>query len=48
MLEIKSKGYTLHVYTVNSLERADELFNWGVDGIFTDVGHLSPARYREQ
>ena len=44
VLEIKSKGYRLHVYTVNSLFRANELFLWGVDGIFTDAGQLfSPA-----
>lgn len=34
--EIKSNGYGLACYTVNDRERADELFSWGVDAIFTD------------
>lgn len=34
--EIKSHGYGLACYTVNDTERADELFSWGVDAIFTD------------
>jgi len=33
---IKQAGYGLLSYTVNTLEKADELFAWGVDGIFTD------------
>ncbi|GEP76931.1 glycerophosphodiester phosphodiesterase family protein [Staphylococcus carnosus] len=38
---IKSEGYTLNVYTVNEKDRANQLFRWGVDGIFTDVAqHL--------
>ncbi len=32
---IKS-GYEMYVYTVNDTARADVLFKWGVDGIFTD------------
>lgn len=35
--EIKSAGYGLLAYTVNSVERAAELFAWGVDGVFTDA-----------
>ena len=33
---IKSAGYELNVWTVNKLVRANQLANWGVDGIFTD------------
>ena len=33
---IKSAGYELNVWTVNKLARANQLANWGVDGIFTD------------
>ncbi|MDU5232159.1 glycerophosphoryl diester phosphodiesterase [Actinomyces sp.] len=32
-------GYGVNVWTVNSPARANELFNWGVTGIFTDVAH---------
>ncbi|OFI48010.1 glycerophosphoryl diester phosphodiesterase [Floricoccus penangensis] len=35
--EIKKRGYNVNVWTVNDHGRANELFNWGVDGIFTDV-----------
>ena len=34
--EIKSSGYGLACYTVNDVARAEELFSWGVDAIFTD------------
>lgn len=34
--EIKNEGYGLACYTVNDLTRAQELFSWGVDAIFTD------------
>lgn len=46
VIELKEKGFCVNVYTVNDLSRANQLFNWGVDGIFTDIGHLFPARYR--
>lgn len=46
VLEMKAHGCIVNVYTVNRLSRANQLFNWGVDGVFTDVGHLFPARYR--
>lgn len=35
--EIKQAGYLLTAYTVNSIERAQTLFAWGVDAIFTDM-----------
>lgn len=42
---IITQGYTLNVWTVNDKGRANELFNWGVNGIFTDIAnellHLS-------
>lgn len=45
--DIKSSGYTLNVWTVNDKDRANILFNWGVDGIFTDCAddliHLQKA-----
>jgi glycerophosphoryl diester phosphodiesterase len=43
----KAQGYRIHVYTVNSLARANELFNWGVDGIFTDIAHLFPMKLKK-
>ena len=43
-------GVRAMVYTVNDVERAEELFSWGVDGMFTDnleefAKHF-PAAYR--
>ncbi len=35
----RQAGYGVNVWTVNSAARANELFNWGVTGIFTDVAH---------
>ena len=37
--QIKEKKVKVNVYTVNSRKRADELFHWGVDGVFTDIAH---------
>ncbi|EAP5222100.1 glycerophosphoryl diester phosphodiesterase, partial [Salmonella enterica] len=37
--KFKSENLKINVWTVNDLGRANELFNWGVDGIFTDTGH---------
>lgn len=45
--EMKSKGYKINVWTVNSLARANELFNWGVDGIFTDIANQFPEKYKK-
>ncbi|HDO1331816.1 TPA: glycerophosphoryl diester phosphodiesterase [Aeromonas veronii] len=47
ILMFKQAGYVVNVYTVNSLSRANELFNWGADGIFTDVAHDFPNKYKE-
>jgi glycerophosphoryl diester phosphodiesterase len=35
--EIRAAGYPLYCYTVNRPERAQDLFDWGVSGVFTDV-----------
>lgn len=37
--EIRSLGYGVNVWTVNSRQRAEELFGWGVSGVFTDRVH---------
>lgn len=37
VMEIRGFGLKLSSYTVNEIERADLLFQWGVDAIFTDV-----------
>jgi glycerophosphoryl diester phosphodiesterase len=37
-----AKGYRVYAYTVNSTERANELEDWGVKGIFTDY----PDRFK--
>lgn len=34
--EIRQKGYTVAVWTVNDAERVRELLDWGCNGIFTD------------
>ncbi|MCC2666881.1 MAG: ugpQ [Gammaproteobacteria bacterium] len=33
---IKQKNYKVLAYTVNTAERAHELFSWGVDAVFSD------------
>ncbi|MGK5025407.1 glycerophosphodiester phosphodiesterase [Janthinobacterium sp. RB2R34] len=33
---VKAEGYGVFCYTVNTVERADELLGWGVDGFCTD------------
>lgn len=46
--EIKKKGYKINVWTVNSLARANELFSWGVDGVFTDIADRFPKKYKKE
>lgn len=41
---MKHRGYSLYAYTVNNRDRAEELHNWGVDGIFTDY----PSLFKEE
>lgn len=38
--DIKKTGRVLLAYTVNNLSRANELFSWGVDAVFTDDVNL--------
>ncbi|MDR6939177.1 glycerophosphodiester phosphodiesterase family protein [Arcanobacterium hippocoleae] len=35
----RAAGYGVNVWTVNSKARANELFNWGATGVFTDIAH---------
>jgi len=35
--EIKAQGYACAIYTVNSPDRAETLWSWGVDAIFSDL-----------
>lgn len=44
--QFKDAGIKVNVWTVNNLARANQLFNWGVDGICTDIAHLFPSKYR--
>jgi glycerophosphoryl diester phosphodiesterase len=34
--EFKKRGFKISIYTVNDRDRADELFDWGVDSIISD------------
>lgn len=42
---LKEAGFDVNVWTVNSLSKANQLFNWGVDGVFTDISHKFPTWY---
>lgn len=42
----KLAGLKINVWTVNDLARANQLFNWGVDGICTDIAQKFPSKYR--
>ncbi|GKQ43255.1 glycerophosphoryl diester phosphodiesterase [Companilactobacillus sp. RD055328] len=35
--KFKEQGYEVNVWTVNDKKRAEQLFDWGVDGIFTNI-----------
>ncbi|MDO4916241.1 MAG: glycerophosphodiester phosphodiesterase family protein [Rothia sp. (in: high G+C Gram-positive bacteria)] len=37
--EMHAASFEINAWTVNSRGRANELFNWGVDGIITDYAH---------
>lgn len=45
--EMKDYGYEVNVWTVDKIDRANELFNWGVDGIFTDVAQSFPPHKKK-
>ena len=34
--DIKQKGYSVFVYTINRRRKANKLFGWGVDAVFSD------------
>jgi glycerophosphoryl diester phosphodiesterase len=41
---IQTKGYRVAAYTVNDPARARELFDWGIDALFTDeLGRIGPT-----
>ncbi|MDO4908527.1 MAG: glycerophosphoryl diester phosphodiesterase [Corynebacterium sp.] len=40
--EFHAAGVGVNVWTVNDRARINELSNWGVDGIFTDIAHEYP------
>jgi glycerophosphoryl diester phosphodiesterase len=46
---VRDAGYGLFCYTVNTIERARELFSWGVDAFCTDridlIGPSSQKAY---
>ena len=44
--KFKASVIKVNVWTVNDLARANELFNWGVDGICTDIAHKFPSKYK--
>ena len=44
---IKQRGYSINIWTVNDLKRAQQLFDWGVDGICTDIPQHFPDHYRQ-
>lgn len=35
--QFREAGYGVNVWTVNGKDRANELFNWGATGVFTDI-----------
>jgi len=37
VMEMRGAGYAVMAYTVNETARAETLFSWGVDAIFTDI-----------
>lgn len=43
---LKEAGYEVNVWTVDKIDRANQLFNWGVDGIFTDIGQDFPTHHQ--
>lgn len=43
---IRESGRDVNVWTVNSTATAEELFDWGVTGVFTDVAQDFPLEWR--
>ncbi len=46
--DIKAAGLSLLCFTVNSAERADTLFSWGVDSVFTDIPTQLNAAFKDR
>ncbi|MGM0386280.1 MAG: glycerophosphodiester phosphodiesterase family protein [Actinomycetota bacterium] len=44
--KIRDSGRDVNVWTVNSVALAQELFGWGVTGVFTDVAQEFPEEWR--
>lgn len=42
----RQAGFGVNVWTVNSLARANQLFNWGATGVFTDIADQFVAARR--
>lgn len=38
--DIKEKGYSIFVYTINRKRKAEKLLSWGVDAVFSDYPDL--------
>lgn len=44
--KIKNEGYEIYIYTINSIELANELYSIGADGVFTDMPDIfNPSMY---
>jgi glycerophosphoryl diester phosphodiesterase len=40
VVQFKEAGFRVNAWTVNRADRANQLFNWGVDGVISDVPDL--------
>lgn len=45
---MKQAGFEVNVWTVDRIDRANQLFNWGVDGVFTDIGQDFPSHHKQK
>lgn len=45
---MKDYGYEVNVWTCDTIDRANELANWGVDGVFTDITQAFPDHQRKE
>lgn len=43
--QMKTLGYNINVWTVNNIQRAKQLYSWGVSGICTDIPQKFPQQY---
>ncbi|MCD2255607.1 glycerophosphodiester phosphodiesterase family protein [Agrilactobacillus fermenti] len=44
---MKDHGYEINVWTVDKIDKANQLFNWGVDGIFTNIADAFPGMQKQ-